>query len=1150
MNELFGVSMNIIAGICLAITIGIFLLVAFIAWRNPVMFKMGLRNIPRRKAQTALIIVGLMLSTLIMSAAFGTGDTLTTSVTAEVYDILGQADEWISWDTDNHPAAPEQQVIPLSTVEEWQKQFANDPDIEAIVPFQRESLPVQNSRTRLNYPTARIVGFRAQDAAALGGLKDTAGKPVELSGREIALNQELADEIDAKVGDTVTLFEKSQPVEFSVKAIVPSDVLSGAIDPNAKHGAAVNFDSLAELTGRGQNADAVFVSNQGGVKSGLDHSSAAVAKIKPLLRDTPYKVTPLKHDLVKFAELIGAAFTTIFVVFGLFSIAAGILLIFLIFVMLAAERKPEMGMARAVGAKRRQLVESFLAEGMGYDLGSAVVGLVAGMGVTFAMVAIIKAFAGDNLGLNLTVTFTLRSLVVAFCLGVIATFLVIFISSWRASRLNITAAIRDLPESRPINPEAETWKGYYRAVLNGIAALALPLGFSLFFFKVPGMLLGVPLVLVGLISPWFYVLRNSNVAAPRDHRTTEGPPRWPWILGLVLPVVGWFLILIPYFAALGLVVLVRDRKPSSLPRWAGILALVVWPFAFVVALLQSWKTQISWSAGVASGLGIAGVALTYGGLDHNSSFFFLLGISLLALWLAVTLRYFGIAERLSFTVVSAVLLVIWYLPSDVTEPITGPLNGDIEMFFLSGMVMVTCGTFIMVYNADIILPAIAGLGSRFGRIVPALKTAVAYPLTSRFRTGMTMAMIGLIMFSLVMMATINKNFSALFLNEDTKGGYQAVIDVNPNNPIADLKTAVEAGGGSFSQVKAFGEVRVANATEAEVENKDEFKNKEDENGNKIVAPWSPYSVFGVDPQFIATNKLPMKLYAKGYSTDAEVWQALANDPTLAVIPASVTVAQQGFGGGGQPDLLRLDPVEDGFEPFQLKFHDPGSDKITTVTVIAQMKEAADTFFGLGTTDFATGIVVQKQTLLQAFPDSKGQRFYLQLNAGVDAKEYAKSIEASLVQASASSLQELLDEQQALQNGFLLVFQGFMGLGLIVGIAALAVIASRAVVERRQQIGMLRAIGYQRSMVALSFLFESGFIAISGILLGLSLGLSLAWVLFITGEFGEETKGVGFTVPWLNLLIICGIAFVASMVMTFLPARSASRVPVAEALRYE
>ncbi|MCL6644532.1 MAG: hypothetical protein K6U88_06040, partial [Dehalococcoidia bacterium] len=85
MNELFGVSMTIIASVCVAVTVLIFLAIGFIAWRNPVMFKMGLRNIPRRKAQTALIIVGLMLSTLIMSAAFGTGDTLTSSVSAQVY---------------------------------------------------------------------------------------------------------------------------------------------------------------------------------------------------------------------------------------------------------------------------------------------------------------------------------------------------------------------------------------------------------------------------------------------------------------------------------------------------------------------------------------------------------------------------------------------------------------------------------------------------------------------------------------------------------------------------------------------------------------------------------------------------------------------------------------------------------------------------------------------------------------------------------------------------------------------------------------------------------------------------------------------------------------------------------------------------------
>ena len=40
----------------------------------------------------------------------------------------------------------------------------------------------------------------------------------------------------------------------------------------------------------------------------------------------------------------------------------------------------------------------------------------------------------------------------------------------------------------------------------------------------------------------------------------------------------------------------------------------------------------------------------------------------------------------------------------------------------------------------------------------------------------------------------------------------------------------------------------------------------------------------------------------------------------------------------------------------------------------------------------------------------------------------------------------------------------MGLGLVVGVAALGVISARSVVERRQQIGVLRAIGFRRRMV--------------------------------------------------------------------------------------
>ena len=59
------------------------------------MLKLGLRNIPRRKSQTVLIIVGIMMSTLIMAAAFGTGDSITYSIRKNAVEALGTIDQII-----------------------------------------------------------------------------------------------------------------------------------------------------------------------------------------------------------------------------------------------------------------------------------------------------------------------------------------------------------------------------------------------------------------------------------------------------------------------------------------------------------------------------------------------------------------------------------------------------------------------------------------------------------------------------------------------------------------------------------------------------------------------------------------------------------------------------------------------------------------------------------------------------------------------------------------------------------------------------------------------------------------------------------------------------------------------------------------------
>ncbi len=61
----------------------------------------------------------------------------------------------------------------------------------------------------------------------------------------------------------------------------------------------------------------------------------------------------------------------------MFAVAAGILLLVNVFVMLADERRSELGMLRAVGMRRRTLVAALATEGWIYAVLASVLGAVA-----------------------------------------------------------------------------------------------------------------------------------------------------------------------------------------------------------------------------------------------------------------------------------------------------------------------------------------------------------------------------------------------------------------------------------------------------------------------------------------------------------------------------------------------------------------------------------------------------------------------------------------------------------------------------------------------------------------------------------------------------------------------------------------------------
>ena len=74
-------------------------------------------------------------------------------------------------------------------------------------------------------------------------------------------------------------------------------------------------------------------------------------------------------------------FARLFGLIGGFTVVAGVLLLINIFVMLAEERKSELGTLRALGFTRRHLVRVFGIEGTAYSIAAAALGALAGIGV-------------------------------------------------------------------------------------------------------------------------------------------------------------------------------------------------------------------------------------------------------------------------------------------------------------------------------------------------------------------------------------------------------------------------------------------------------------------------------------------------------------------------------------------------------------------------------------------------------------------------------------------------------------------------------------------------------------------------------------------------------------------------------------------------
>ena len=219
-----------------------------------------------------------------------------------------------------------------------------------------------------------------------------------------------------------------------------------------------------------------------------------------------------------------------FTTFGTFSIAAGVLLIFLIFVMLAAERRGEsLGLRRGVGTRRGPPVQMFCSRASPDDMLAAAVGALLGVAVAYVMVFVMAGAFAATSDLEMTYSVEPRSIFIAFAIGVLLTFAVVTFSAWRVSRMNIVTAIRNLPEPS----RKRGGRGRSLIALIGLVAgcLLAALGIAQEDAIILG--LGVSVSILSLVP-----LALMAGAPDRIVRTSAGIALVAWF---VLPMSEWLL---------------------------------------------------------------------------------------------------------------------------------------------------------------------------------------------------------------------------------------------------------------------------------------------------------------------------------------------------------------------------------------------------------------------------------------------------------------------------------------------------------------------------------------------------------------------------------------------------------------------------------
>lgn len=413
------------------------------------MRKVSLRNLAAHKVRLLLTVISVLLGTAFVAGSFVFTDTLKGSFDKIFSNAYENVDARVQPREPYYPGVPTDLVERISAVPGVAKV---DTEINAPIVL------INAQGKKVDTGGAPSEGAIWTDAAhSINTPPSFASGHAPTKPGEVVVNEGAAKRGHLHTGDHArVVLPNAAVVDVSVVGIYRTDTETGGY-------VGVRFvpEQAVALFTDGSHYAAVLVAADRGISEKT--ITQRIAQILPSTLEARTG-TQAREDIQKDIRTALSFMTYILLAFGFIALIVGTFIIYNTFSMIIAQRVRELALLRAIGADRKQISRSVLMEAALIGLVGSALGLAGGIGLAYALRAILDAL---DLGLpSGGLVLSGRTIVTAMLVGTVVTLLSAYAPARRAAKVAPVAAMREEHSS----PTAHSLRR--RTMLGVVFALA------------------------------------------------------------------------------------------------------------------------------------------------------------------------------------------------------------------------------------------------------------------------------------------------------------------------------------------------------------------------------------------------------------------------------------------------------------------------------------------------------------------------------------------------------------------------------------------------------------------------------------------------------------------------------------------------------